>query len=743
MQGGKRASRGFKEFVTMAKKKDTSKKDKGRPDKRAKPKRSTPPAPASSGSPKDIALLLLQEADQSPDPDVRNDLATKALALDPDAVDAYLILAEHARTRKEAQQLYQQAVAVGERSHAADKDPALRARIGLAHALWTGGRRDEAVLQARELLRLQPDDQLGARFTLAGWLLHLDRDDETAQLIEQFAHEELAPWTYTRALLAFRQHGDTEEGRKLLKRARKTNKHVADYMLGEKDLPADAPGSWTPGDPSEAMEYVEAFLSSWRATEGALDWLHEHAGAGRKNKQQAAKPIVEGPSAAGKKTLRKLPRQTDAWQVDLRQLPLWLQEEGKPVRPWVLLVFNPDSGQVVGNDTLVEEPSVAQVWDLLARTMNQPLMTAAHRPTTIHYSAARPWSELQTHWQEVDVRFEARPTLPGIDDVFPVLVEQMAGKLTPGILDAPGVTPELARRFYDAAAYYYRQSPWRYVGYESAVEVRCNKYESGPWYAVVMGQSGLTLGLALYDNLAVLRRLWSDELSDEENARLTVGTSVTYGDMTTLPIADLEACQKYGWPLARSDAYPSIFHKERGMSMRPPLAWELELMEAAMRALPDFVRRRNQEDTTPEEISVPAGGGQLTLRLAWVGETDPAEEKPPEPRNNKREPADKDEMLDALLEFWPTIHQAYEENAQNRPIILVDFQEERVYAYPYQEFKEELSPAGQKSLEEQYKQAEIDNQVVVFARDNEKRRLVSYSLDLDMEEGDDEEGPDE
>jgi hypothetical protein len=44
--------------------------------------------------------------------------------------------------------------------------------------------------------------------------------------------------------------------------------------------------------------------------------------------------------------------------------------------------------------------------------------------------------------------------------------------------------------------------------------------------------------------------------------------------------------------VARPDAYPEVFHKERGLSLRPPLVWELELMEGCLRAVPDFVNRR-------------------------------------------------------------------------------------------------------------------------------------------------------
>jgi hypothetical protein len=76
-------------------------------------------------------------------------LAQEALEICPDCADAYVLLAENARSRKEARHLYEQGVAAGERALGAEtfqRDaghfwgiletrPYMRARLGLAHAL--------------------------------------------------------------------------------------------------------------------------------------------------------------------------------------------------------------------------------------------------------------------------------------------------------------------------------------------------------------------------------------------------------------------------------------------------------------------------------------------------------------------------------------------------------------------------------------------------------------------------------
>src|SRR5580658_6025352 len=119
----------------------------------------------------------------------------------------------------------------------------------------------------------------------------------------------------------------------------------------------------------------------------------------------------------------------------------------------------------------------------------------------------------------------------------------------------PGITPAQVSSFFEAAASFFRQAPWKKVGYEAAIKVECDKFQSGPWYAVLMGQCGLTMGLTIYEDLKVLRRMWAGE----DNARQGVATTITFGDEWDIPVADLEAAKRYGWQVDRPDAYPEVF----------------------------------------------------------------------------------------------------------------------------------------------------------------------------------------
>jgi hypothetical protein len=230
------------------------------------------------------------------------------------------------------------------------------------------------------------------------------------------------------------------------------------------------------------------------------------------------------------------------------------------------------------------------------------------------------WEALRPHLGEIGVGLAVAEELDQMEAVFRDLGERLGGRPKPGLLDMPGVTPDQVASFYKAAADFFRQAPWKQVGYEAAMKVECGKFRGGPWYAVLMGQSGLEMGLALYEDLEALRSLWAGGRADEDMARQSVATTVTFGEEWDIPVADLEAAQRHGWQVARPDAYPGVFHKERGLALRPPLAWELELVEGCLRAVPGFVQRRRQDDPAREEMTVPVASGELKLVLSWVVE---------------------------------------------------------------------------------------------------------------------------
>jgi tetratricopeptide (TPR) repeat protein len=585
---------------------------------------------AEGDTPETRAQDLVYRAFDTENPAERAGLARQALDLWPDSADAYVILAEQAPSRKAALQLYEQGVAAGERAvgektfreyagqfwGVLSTRPYMRARYGLAEALWTAGRRDEAIAHLQDMLRLNPGDNQGLRYTLAAWLLIMDRDEDLRRLLDQYPEEGSAFFAYTRALLAFREGGDSPEARALLKAAKTRNKHVPVYLLGRKSVPFESPPYYGFGDDNEAVVHAEMFLGSWRATPGAIDWLQANETA--RGRKKAKRPAAAGPSPAAKDELRELPQAFDVWEADARQMPIWIGREGDLVRPWMVLVVSQSDDLVLGQDLREERPTADHLWDVLTGAMQAPMAGEPHRPTQIELRPGPLTDALRPHLEEIGVALVPAEELDQLDGAFESLGEHLAGEAPPGLLETEGVTPEQAAAVFDAAAEFYQQAPWRDLGYEATIQVTSEQVPGGPWYAVVFGQSGMAFGIALYDDLASLQQLQRGTASDEENARASRALSLTYGEPWDIPVADLEASERHGWKVAGPNAYPSIFRKEVGMVMRPPLPDELRLMEACLRAIPGFVHEHAGDPSATEDRAVSTAAGEVTVHLAWV-----------------------------------------------------------------------------------------------------------------------------
>jgi tetratricopeptide (TPR) repeat protein len=218
----------------------------------------------------------------------RVELARAALAISSDCADAYLLLAEEtASSVEEARELLEQGVAAGERALGPEPfaedvgyfwglletRPYMRARAALAETLWALGQRDIAVEHQRDLLRLNPNDNQGVRDLQVQWLLQLGRYEDLDELFATYEDDHSAVFGYTRALAAFRRHGDSPAARQLLADAREQNPHVPDYLSGRKRLPARLPDFVGFGDVNEAVVYAADAKELWASVTGALDWL--------------------------------------------------------------------------------------------------------------------------------------------------------------------------------------------------------------------------------------------------------------------------------------------------------------------------------------------------------------------------------------------------------------------------------------------------------------------------------------
>jgi len=215
-------------------------------------------------------------------------LAKKALEICPDCVDAHVILAEACPDTKESYDLYARGVAAGERLLGTEffkeevghfwgilgTRPYMRARLGMAQALYEMERTEEAITHYQEMLRLNPNDNQGVRENLLACLLETKQTDEAEALLKQYKESGMAVWNYSRALLTFMKKGDSATARKHLANAIKANPFVPEYLLDDEPAPM-SPQGYSIGSEEEAAICSELLRNAWEVTPEALDWLEE------------------------------------------------------------------------------------------------------------------------------------------------------------------------------------------------------------------------------------------------------------------------------------------------------------------------------------------------------------------------------------------------------------------------------------------------------------------------------------
>ncbi len=212
--------------------------------------------------------------------------AEEALQLNPNCVDAYVILAENEDCLEDALILYKKGMEIGEK--ALDKKffeenkgyfwglietrPYMRAKHHYAESLYILGKMADAIREFEELLELNPMDNQGVRSSLFIAYMDAEKYGKACTLLEEY-DEETTDSAYNKLLLELMENGFTVNAKKLLKEAKKANKFLPTYLTGKKHLPNELPDFYGFGDEDEAISYAGMHLHLWEKIEGLAEWI--------------------------------------------------------------------------------------------------------------------------------------------------------------------------------------------------------------------------------------------------------------------------------------------------------------------------------------------------------------------------------------------------------------------------------------------------------------------------------------
>jgi hypothetical protein len=212
----------------------------------------------------------------------------KALALNPNCIEAYVFLAENQETPDKAVTMFDKGIAIGRKLFGGDfleknrghfwgiheTRPFMQCLYQKAFFCLMMKKTDEGINILKEMIELNPNDNQGARYLLFSALAGSPTPDVEyfKSLDKLYADDDSTQVLYPRALFAYKTEGNSAGARKKVIKAYKANPFVIDILLDEDFQPAMS-GGYTPGSEEEAEDYLLYGFLTWFSNMDALEWM--------------------------------------------------------------------------------------------------------------------------------------------------------------------------------------------------------------------------------------------------------------------------------------------------------------------------------------------------------------------------------------------------------------------------------------------------------------------------------------
>jgi hypothetical protein len=374
-------------------------------------------------SPREQAEQLMDQA--LDEPMFAEELLRKAVEIDPGCAEAWSMLADAVQTPAESLHCSDMAIAAARRElgedtfeHSAghfwldhDTRPYMTLLLDKAHHLLGLGRTADARAILEEMLRLNPNDNQGARELLAKCLLDLRDHAALDSLLAAYPTDLLLGICFSRALLAFRRGGEHPHANELLGAALRRNQHVAPFLLGIKPVPQRFPDRVLMGGEDEASIYAATFMLCWKESPGALSWLRGHADLPKAPPTKRSRRR----SAESLRQLAALPQSEACWQVDVRSLDSNGAKRSASGWTWMVLDAR---GLPLSMDPLERFPGAREIWQRLESLMRSPQQGEPERPKRVQFCDERLLVRSESKLRKLDIDVELLDAFPLLDELF-------------------------------------------------------------------------------------------------------------------------------------------------------------------------------------------------------------------------------------------------------------------------------------------------------------------------------------
>jgi len=331
-----------------------------------------------------------------------------------------------------------------------------------------------------------------------------------------------------------------------------------------------------------------------------------------------------------------LPQREETWHAFLFKIRTWVAEkDNKPMRPHGLMILDLGTGVMMGVE-MIGTPTPEWVGEMVMKAITEPAKgSQPYRPQMITFADDSLVNALTPRLAEIGVacsQLDTPEDLYRIVDELTKFLRKDAPIEIPGLLSVPDVTPELVGELFAAATEFYRAAPWVRLYNVQGLAVRLST-QAEPWYVSVMGNAGIEYGLSVSMTWDDFKQMVSGPSSPQDVMPAGGGHSMLFNHMTEVPFDDLDAIERYGWSVPDENTIPFPMVFDRKANVARPDRTELLWYQAALRAIPIFVREHLHPDTqgdyAPAEASipVPTSDGEVTVIIRYpAGELDRAAE---------------------------------------------------------------------------------------------------------------------
>jgi hypothetical protein len=327
----------------------------------------------------------------------------------------------------------------------------------------------------------------------------------------------------------------------------------------------------------------------------------------------------------------------DVWEIGLAPMPAFVPgDDGQPVRPLLAIVVEA-SGRIRGSAVGHPDRPLQALEPAIEMAIAEPQSPCEPGlPRRVVVGSSRLLKLVPSLLPGVMV---TRGDTPRLDHATSSLRDHMAGgdgqRGLAGLSTylTADVTPEAVASFFRAAAALYERRPWRRVPSDGHLfQVSCGAQGIRGWAGCVIGQNRESYGVILFESVADYERyLDLAERAEFEGPQVMDAgpphRTINFEPKRAMPTALLQEIQRYRWPVAKGDAYPTVLLVQPDLVLAPPTRADLRQLEAVAGALtqwldaePDLIRCWDGPSVRRRRFRVPVGSMEVPVTIGVATE---------------------------------------------------------------------------------------------------------------------------